>query len=333
MTRVSVLIPFWNAAETLATALESVARQSIDDWECLMVDDGSIDASAEIASAFAQRDSRFRLLERAHAGLIPSLNAGIEACRGRFVARLDADDWMRRERLASQAGMLEADTALDAVGAGVRIFPRARLREGRRAYESWLNQLTDPQQIWRERYIECPVAHPTLMIRRERLAALRYRDRGWPEDYDLMLRLLRRGPVVGRTPGRLIGWRDHPDRLSRTDPLYGLDRFTACRAWHLHRDFLSGAQQYVLWGHGRTGRALRKALDALGHRPAAIVEVHPRRIGNTIAGAPVVPVDALENPTPYPLVVSVAGFGPRSEIRSKLASLGFIEGRHYVFAA
>ncbi len=333
MPRVSVLLPVWNAGDTLATTLTSVSRQSPGDWECVIVDDGSTDASPSIAEGFEKRDRRFRVVRRRHEGLIPSLNAGLDLCRSPFVARLDADDWMRRHRLDAQAALLEADPALDAVGGGVRIFPRTPMTDGRRAYEAWLNGLATAEQIWRERFIECPIAHPALMIRRERLVELRYRDRGWPEDYDLVLRLLRRGPVVGRVPDRVIGWRDRAARLSRTDPLYGLDRFTACRAWHLHRDFLADAERYLLWGHGRTGRALRKALEPLGHRPRAIVEVHPRRIGNKIAGAPVVPVDALEERPPYPLIVSVAGSGPRGEIRATLAAYGFCEGEDYVFAA
>lgn len=333
MPRVSVLLPVWNAEATIEAALRSVARQTEPDFECLVVDDGSIDDSAGIAGGFARRDRRFRLLQRPHEGLVASLEAGLDAARSPLVARLDADDWMRRDRLTKQITVLDEHPELEAVGSGVRLFPRRGLRDGRRAYERWLNALDSPERIWRERFIECPVAHPTLMVRRKRLATLRYRDRGWPEDYDLMLRLLRDGPVVGTVPQRLVGWRDGPTRVSRTDPRFGLDRFTACRAWHLSRDFLAKAPEYLLWGHGATGKALRRALETLGHRPKAIVEVHPRRIGNRIAGAPVVPITALEERPPYPLVVSVAGSGPRGEIRAHLHAYGYREGIDYVCAA
>jgi GT2 family glycosyltransferase len=333
MPRVSVLLPVWNAGATLETALRSVARQTEPDFECLIVDDGSTDDSAGIADGFARRDRRFRLLQRPHEGLVASLEAGLDVARAPLVARLDADDWMRRDRLTKQIAVLDEQPGLEAVGSGVRIFPRRELRDGRRAYERWLNALDSPERIWRERFVECPVAHPALMVRRERLATLRYRDRGWPEDYDLMLRLLRDGPVVGTVPQRLIGWRDGPTRVSRTDPRFGLDRFTACRAWHLSRDFLTDAPEYLLWGHGATGKALRRELETLGHRPKAIVEVHPRRIGNRIAGAPVVPITALEERPPYPLVVSVAGSGPRGEIRARLHAYGYREGIDYVCAA
>ena len=268
-----------------------------------------------------------------HAGLIPALNTGISLCRAPLIARMDADDWMHRDRLARQSAALDAAPELDAAGCFVRIFPRRGMSDGQRAYERWLNTLVDRETIWRDRFIECPIAHPTLMIRRERLTELGYQDHGWPEDYDLLLRLLRMGPVVGNVPERLHGWRDQPNRLSRTDPRYAIARFSDCRAWHLSRSFLQGNAKYVLWGYGRTGRALRSALFDLGHRPAAIVEVHPRRIGNTIHGAPVVPLDTLKVRPPHPIVVSVAGSRPRGEIRAALAGMGFEEGLDFVCAA
>ena len=331
--KVSILLPAWNAAGTLESALRSLERQTWKDWECVLVDDGSSDDSLQLARSFADRDSRFRLLERAHEGIVPSLNAGLAACRGEFIARMDADDWSHRERLAQQVEALEAAPHLVAVGCFVRIFPRKQLRDGRRAYEEWLNQLRTPEQIWRERFIECPIAHPTLMIRRDALLASGYRDRGWPEDYDLILRLLRAGPVIGTVPHKRLGWRDHEERTSRVDPNFSIPKFNACRAWHLHRDFLKDRPEYILWGHGQTGRALRKALSDLGHQPTQIVEVHPRRVGNVIGGARVVSFEELPPASPYPIVVSVAGSRPRGEIRAFLENLGYREGFEFVCTA
>jgi glycosyltransferase involved in cell wall biosynthesis len=330
---VSILLPVWNAAATLPAALSSLERQTQPNWECLIVDDGSVDASRSIARHFAERDRRFRLISRDHEGLIPSLNAGIELCTADLVARMDADDWMHRNRLAHQVDLMTRSPSFEAVGCFVRVFPRASLRDGRRAYERWLHSLTEPERLWRERFVECPIAHPTLMMRTKSLAELRYEDRGWPEDYDLLLRLLRRGPVAGMVPTRLHGWRDSPTRLSRTDERYALEKFTQCRAWYLSRDFLDGQATYTLWGHGPTGRALRRQLAVLGHNPSTIVDVHPRRIGNTIHGARVIPPEALERQSSDRLIVSVAGHGPRGEIRSALARIGMREGYDYVCAA
>jgi len=330
---VSVLLPAWNAEATLAAALESVRRQRGVALECVVVDDGSGDATRALAERCATEDPRFRVLESAHRGLVSALNDGLAACRAPLVARMDADDVMAHDRLARQAAALAADPTLSGVGCHVRLFPRAGMSDGRRSYERWLNSISSADDVAREAFVECPIAHPTLCIRREILTAFAYRDAGWPEDYDLVLRLLAAGHRLGMVARRLVAWRDHPGRLSRSHAAYAIDRFVACKAHHLAAGFLREAPEYVLWGHGGTGRALRRALGAEGRRASHVVEVDPRKLGQRIDGAPVLPPAALPGLRGRPLVVSVAGAGPRAEIRAALAALDFVEGRDFVCAA
>ncbi len=331
--RVSILLPVRDAATTLPACLRSILRQTERRWQCVAVDDGSRDASGEILRAAALRDDRFRILSRPARGLVASLQEGLAHCRAPVVARMDADDCMHRERLEAQLDWLERHPELSAVGCRVRIFPRASLRDGRRRYETWLNGLGDPASIRRDAFVECPVAHPTLAIRSHVLRAFGYRDLGWPEDYDLILRLLAADHLLAIHPRRLLAWRDGPGRLSRRAPEYSLERFTACRAAHLAAGPLGAGSQYVLWGHGPTGRKLRRALLLHGKRASHIIEVHPRRLGGEIHGAPVVSPDAIASLPPRPIVVAVAGAGPRAEIRKHFASIAFEEGSHFFCAA
>jgi glycosyltransferase involved in cell wall biosynthesis len=329
---VSVLLPVRDAEATLPAALRSVARQSEARFECVIVDDGSRDASAALARELAARDARFRLLAAPREGLVPALQRGLAACRAPLVARMDADDWMHRERLAVQCAALAADASLSGVGCHVRCFPRREVGPGLRAYEAWLASVDSPERVRAEAFVECPLAHPTWLLRREALA-LGYRDAGWPEDYDLLLRLLASGRRIGVVPRRLLGWRVHEARASRRDPRYADERFTACKASHLCDGLLAHGERYLLWGYGGTGRGLARALALHGRRPQAIVEIHPRRIGRTIRGAPVISRHALGPPRGIPLVVSVAGAGPRALIRAELARLGWRECADYVCAA
>lgn len=331
--RASILLPAWQAERTLGAALESIRRQSDPDFECVIADDGSTDRTASIARAHAATDPRFRLVSLPHQGLVATLNAGLDHCRGKYTVRFDADDLMTRHRLRDQLDYLEKNPTLAAAGAHVRFFPRSQMSEGLRAYERWLCAMRTPDDVLREAFIECPLAHPTLAIRTEVLQQLRYRDLGWPEDYDLVLRLLTQGHRTGVVPKRLHHWRDGPARLSRTDPSYGIDRFTRCKAYFLAHTHLAGHENYVLWGHGPTGRALKRALRTHHKTPSHIIEIHPRRLGNAIQGAPVVPPDALETLRGAPIVVSVAKQGPRSEVRAWLEARGFREPRDYVCAA
>jgi glycosyltransferase involved in cell wall biosynthesis len=331
--RVSILLPARDAESTLDVALRSVARQTEPRFECVVVDDGSRDRTLERARSFAARDARFRVIDAPRDGLVAALNAGLEACCAPTVARMDADDLMHRERLAAQLEVLDADGSLAGIGCHVRLFPRARLRRGLRDYERWLNAIDSAQHVRREAFVECPIAHPTLTTRRALLREYGYRDRAWPEDYDLILRLLRDGHDIGVVPRRLHAWRDRAERLSRTSETYAIARFTACKAAFLSKGFLAKTDAYVLWGYGGTGKALFRALRALGKRPAHIVELHPGRLGETIHGAPVIAPPELPRVPRRPVVVSVAGGTARAEIRHDLARMGFEELSDFVCAA
>ena len=330
---ISILLPAYQAEATLDACLRSVARQSEPRWECIVVDDGSTDTTRAVAERFAARDGRFHVLATPHRGLVAALNTGLEGCRGRVVARMDADDVMHRERLGAQLRALDAAPGLAAVGCHVRLFPRARLTDGLRAYERWLAGIDSPRGVRAEAFVECPVAHPTLMARAEVLGRAGYRDAGWPEDYDLVLRLLAEGQEIGVVPRRLLAWRDGPWRLWRAAAAYRLERFTACKAAFLAAHFLAATERYVLWGYGPTGRALRRALLAHGKRPSHVVEVHPGRLGNTIHGAPVISIEELRAQPRRPLVAAVAGEGPRREIRDALSAIGLRETQDFVCAA
>lgn len=329
MPRVSILLPARDAATTLPAALASVRRQTFADWECVVVDDGSRDATAALAGG----DRRVVVVTTPRRGLVRALTTGLTTCTGEFVARFDADDLMHRDRLARQVAALDADPSLAGVGARVRYFPRRGMTDGLRAYERWLNGIAGAERVRAEAYVECPLAHPTLMLRRTVLEGFGWQERGWPEDWDLVLRLLATGHRLDVVPHRLLGWRDHPARLTRTHPAYSAAALTACRAHFLATGFLASSPRYLLWGYGDTGRALRGALATLGREPAAIVELHPGRVGQRIHGAPVVAPEALATLPRLPLVASVAGATARGDIRAFCATLGLREGADFVCAA
>jgi glycosyltransferase involved in cell wall biosynthesis len=179
--RVSVLVPARDAATTLPACLRSIARQTWRDFECVVVDDGSTDATAAVVAATAARDARFQLHSRPAAGLVPTLQYGLAQCRGEFIARMDADDLMRADRLARQVELLQADPRLAAVGCHVRLFPRRALRPGRLDYEAWLNSLTSSAELRRDALVECPLAHPTWLARASALQGFGYRAVPWPK--------------------------------------------------------------------------------------------------------------------------------------------------------
>ena len=138
---------------------------------------------------------------------------------------------------------------------------------------------------------------------------------------------------MGVVADRLLAWRNLSTRLSQNSDTYAVDRFVACKATHIARTLLRSDDRYALWGYGATGRALSRALLEHGKHPAVILELHPGRIGNHIAGAPVVHPDQWLASPQHPLVVSVAGQSARTQIREALVRARLRERVDFVCAA
>lgn len=331
---ISVLLPVHNTAAYLEACLESLARQTRPDFEVVAVDDGSSDPSGDILERAAIRDPRIHLIRQRHRGLVQALNNGLEACHGELVARLDADDLAHPRRLELQAAAFSGADSPDVVSSLVAHFPRQGLGEGFRIYESWLNSLVEHEAILRERFIESPLPHPSVMVRRQDLIAIGgYLDRGWPEDYDLWLRLAAAGKRFAKVPQVLCLWRHHEERLTRTDPRYSVERFLACKAHHLAAGPLLACHKLILWGAGQTGRRLAKHLQRAHVPLAAFVDIDRRKIGGTLRGVPVhAPVELpglLREEGQIVVLAAVSSRGARAVIRRRLDALGLQEARDY----
>src|SRR5436309_14441323 len=107
MARISVVVPIYNVEEYLEPCLESLAAQTVEDLEVVMVDDGSTDGSRAIAEGFAGRDGRFRLITQPNGGLSAARNTGIDAAGGEFLAFVDSDDILPRNAYALLLWALE----------------------------------------------------------------------------------------------------------------------------------------------------------------------------------------------------------------------------------
>jgi glycosyltransferase involved in cell wall biosynthesis len=329
---VSVLLPVRDALSTLGACLDSLAAQTLHDHEVVAVDDGSEDGSAEILKDRSRRDPRVRLLLGARLGLVSALNTALAAARAPLVARMDADDECSPQRLALQKARLDADATTDVLGCRVRLAGAGS--EGLQAYVDWQNGLLDHDAIARDRFVESPLVHPSVMMRKEALRSLGgWRDFDGPEDYDLWLRAFEAGHRFAKLEDVVLSWRDSPRRLTRTDPRYAPGCFQALKLEALRRGPLAGGREVVLWGAGRVGKSWARALRGAGHEVVAFVEVDPRKIGTTLGDAPVVDV-AAAGAWRGPLHLAAVGQkGARARIREEAARRGLEEGRDLVAVA
>jgi len=334
MPSVSVLLPCFNAAATLDEALASLTCQTLTDFEVVCVDDGSTDATPALLEAWERRDRRIRLLRTEHAGIIAALNAGLEACRAPYVARMDADDRSHPQRLQLQAAFLDAHPQTDLVSCRAAGFPAGQVREGFRVYIEWLNGLLSDEQIRREMFVESPLPHPSVTFRRAAVQRLGgYEDHGWAEDYDLWLRLYLAGARFAKLEETLVEWRERPDRLTRMDARYSLENFLRAKAYYLTRGPLIGRDAVILWGAGMVGRRLGRQLIRQGVPLTAFIDIDPAKIGRTRHGRLVQAPEDLpqlwgncHNPA---LLAGVGARGARKLIRARLEALGLREGQDW----
>ncbi len=321
---VSILLPCRNATSTVAEALASLTTQTFENFEIVAVDDGSVDGTLTLLDGWARRDARIRTFQSPQRGMVSALNEAASRSSGELLARMDADDIANPTRLERQVEFLGMHTDIAACGTGVSYFPRRLIRVGARRYESWINGIISPTAIERDLFVECPIPHPTLVVRASAFHQLGgYRDAGWPEDYDLILRLWEAGYRIGKVPEVLLRWREHPDRLSRTDPRYADDAFRRCKVHFIARRIAGRA--VVICGAGPVGKAFARTLLANEHRIAAFIELDRRKIGQTIHGAPVLPWSAIGRYRDAYALAAVGSPDARWEIREHLLAAGFRE--------
>ncbi len=333
--RISVLLPCRNAAAFLHSCITSLETQTFRDFEVLAVNDSSTDDTPHILSIWAQQDSRVRVIHTRSAGLVNALNVGLEAARTGLIARMDADDIALPRRFEKQLRAFEADAELAACGTHVRYFPREIVRAGALQYEAWLNSLIEPQHINRDMFVECAIAHPTLMMRAQVARSLGgYRDRGWPEDYDLVLRMYARRARMRNIPEVLLEWRERPDRISRNESRYAEEAFRRCKVFYLTATLLGEESSVIIWGAGPVGKAFAREFKEQGVRIRAFVDIDARKIGQNIHGAPVIAAETLPARRGGAFILSaVSGAGPRAEIREALRRMGMCEGTDFVAVA
>ncbi len=187
---ISVVMPVYNGAEYLREALDSILAQTFENFEFIILDDGSKDSSMEIAHEY--KDARIRLFTQSNRGLAATLNRGIDLACGKYIARMDQDDISMPKRLEEQVSFMESHPKIGVCGTGAEIID---------THGTHLFNLSFPDShfliLWSMCFLD-PLLHPTIFMRRPLvLKADGYRNPlkrgiiGFPEDYDLWARMSR----------------------------------------------------------------------------------------------------------------------------------------------
>jgi glycosyltransferase involved in cell wall biosynthesis len=209
---ISVLMPVRNGAAYLPASVFSIRSQTFTSFELLVIDDGSTDATLTLLAACAAADPRIRVFHQPPQGIVAALNTGIAHASAPFLARLDADDLARPDRLARQLAFMEAHPETGLLGTWAQVINAAGAPIGRRAPPA------DPAALARALVCTNPFVHSSVMMRTtlvRRLGGYRPASRA-AEDYDLWLRMAEAGGVANLAED-LVQYRRHAAGQSQRD--------------------------------------------------------------------------------------------------------------------
>ena len=303
----------------------------------MAVDDGSEDNTLDVLNAFAAMDSRVKVAALPHRGIVGALNSGLSATRSPYVARMDADDICHPDRFFMQSGHLDAHPGVGLVSGLVEYGGDRNKNAGYAYYVDWINTLVSQDDIRLNRFVESPIAHPSVMFRRELAERYGYYEDGdFPEDYELWLRFLEHGVDMEKLAVPVVTWNDPPQRLSRTDGRYSDQAFYRIKAEYLARWLEKNNTSHpevMVFGAGRVARKRAELLTDLGVAIKAYVDIDPKKIGQVYDGVPVIARHELPPPGNAFCVSYVGSRGARDIISDFLQSIGYKPGRDYVLAA
>ena len=206
---VSVVMPVRDGQAFVDDAVRSIRTQSHRDIEFIVVDDGSCDGTRGILDRHAADDPRIRIIAQPALGIVAALNHGIEAASGSLIARMDADDIAKPERLARQVEALSRHPRAALVGSGYEVI------DGAGRVLRLASVPTSPGEIRAALVHGNCIAHPTVLMRRDAVLAVGGYRRAFLqcEDYDLWLRLSERYDLLN-IDEPLLQYREHSAQLT-----------------------------------------------------------------------------------------------------------------------
>jgi glycosyltransferase involved in cell wall biosynthesis len=208
---ISVVMAVYNGGTFLKEAVESILGQTRTDFEFIIINDGSTDGSGEVVESYG--DPRIRLINASHVGLVKALNLGLSVSQGGYIARMDADDIARPERLAVQAEYLDAHPNIGVLCSDIATIDADGRTTGFQRQPGLTAELLRDGLLYR-RLIK-PVIHPTIMMRREVPVQLGgYRAFDSAEDHDFWLRTVDHFGFA-RLEEIVLDYRIHPGGVSR----------------------------------------------------------------------------------------------------------------------
>jgi glycosyltransferase involved in cell wall biosynthesis len=252
MLLLSVVMAVKNGEKTIHRAVGSILSQTFAEFEFLIADDFSADKTVSIINGF--EDKRIKIVRAKKQGLVPALNFCLQQVKGKYIARMDADDFSYPDRFQLQLDLLEKDNSTGVVSGGINHVSTQKNQDGYANHVDWLNLISSPKSHFLNRFKDAPVANPSVMFRTSILDDFGlYREYNGPEDYEFWLRLLHYGVQFKKVKNTVLDWYDYSTRLTRNSNNYSTMAFAQIRAkyFSLWWNQASRSKNIWIWGYGK----------------------------------------------------------------------------------
>ena len=327
---VSVVLPYFNAEKTLARSIRSILEQTHANFELLLINNNSGDISISVAKNFAETDNRIHLLYEPKQGVAHAMNCGLQHARGKFIARMDADDVSHPQRLEKQVRFLHENPETGLVGSKVDYVAHEKNTAGFQRFVKWANSFHSSEEIELNRFVEIPVVNPTILFRREiyeEFGGCRQGD--FPEDYEMLLRFLEAGVKMAKLPEPLLEWHDYSGRLTRTDERYSTEAFFRVKAkyfWKWSERNNPFHPEIWVWGAGRKTRQRAKLLEKEGLKISGYFDIVKDKTTEKQT------LHFTEIPQPGKLFIApmVSKRGVSRQIKDYLLKVNYREGKDFI---
>ena len=323
---ISIIMPMHNAMPFLGACLDSILSQDYLEWELIIVNDHSTDGSPDLATSYAYRDPRIKMVDSPERGIPSALSTGLSQAKGSIIHRMDADDLMPPGKLSKLLSELKHGVVSTGL---VEYFSENDLGNGYLSFTQTMNDVLI-QGSWKTKaFRECFLPSPNWLMYRKDLDGIGGLDPViMPEDYDLFMRVLSSDMEIVVVPEVTHLWRDSPDRTSRTEDAYHPLSYLPLKIHYFLKDFYDPNRPIVLYGAGTRGKKMAQELIRQ-NTPFHWVTNNERKWAAPIYGELLKPntyIGRLEKPQ---VLLSISSPEERKNVTQEMVQYGLFEGSDY----
>lgn len=330
MPKISALMSVYNNEKHIQESIESVLNQSFGDFELIIVNDGSTDATKEIIDSY--RDNRIRSfhLEK-NVGVGEALRYGVSKARGEYIAKVDGDDINNIDRFKKQKDFLDNNSSITLVKSLVEYFPdneevekSDRFKYCKKIIERYKNMVITPEDIREKLYWFCCVSHPSIMVRSSILKRLNYNHYRLFEDYDLFYRMNKEGYKMDTLTETLVKIRVSSN--STTVREHQGSEFEEI-AYEIKKEeiekMIKDNAPIYIWGAGSFGKNVLKVFTHKNIKVAGFIDSNYKNLGKEYNNIPILPPSHLEEEKYLDPKVFIASQPGMFEIVNQLEKYGY----------